>query len=269
MSDPSRCTKCGHEFFLDGSELGRSECPSCGEIVFFDVSGRGHLLIDSEPLPESASGNTHTLGPPTAFTKGQQSSQVSSSKKTAEPIDSGKASLKSFLEQAVAGGAQPSELSADVGVSPNELLLSLDDMDQGGQGSVPPVEFDIKKEDPQQGPPNPVGVIGGLISATADLESLADVAAFGNAELPTASSGALVYNIHIEGIDTIELRQEFVHALEDRRLGFDSKAVMRSIIAGRLDLVYLNPVKASVLLGRIKNLPITVSWIAEQLIKGK
>jgi hypothetical protein len=95
-----------------------------------------------------------------------------------------------------------------------------------------------------------------------------DVAEFGNQDLPATGQGALVYDIKIYGIDTLEFRQQLADCLNDKRLGMDTTELISQIKKGVLRLDQVNPVKAAVLINRLKRLPFKVSWSSQQLIKG-
>jgi len=97
---------------------------------------------------------------------------------------------------------------------------------------------------------------------------LKDIAGFGNQSLPATGQGALVYDIIISGVDTVELRQQLADCLSDKRFGLDINAVISNIKKGVLHLDHVNPVKATVLLGRLKHLPFKIIWNSQQLIKG-
>lgn len=95
-----------------------------------------------------------------------------------------------------------------------------------------------------------------------------DVAEFGNQQLPSTATGALVYDISIAGIDTSEIRESLMDSLRDKKLGLNLNEVFQSINKGELLLEQINPVKASVILARIKYLPLQIKWAAKQLIKS-
>jgi len=103
--------------------------------------------------------------------------------------------------------------------------------------------------------------------ASGGSESFQDIVSFGNSETLDSNTGGLVYHIKLAGVDTAELRQELLEALDDKRLKLDAKVLMKSIKAGRLDIINVNPVKAAVLLNRIKHLPLMIRWSADQMVK--
>ena len=98
-----------------------------------------------------------------------------------------------------------------------------------------------------------------------DLHELAD---FGNQEQPSTSTGGLVFDLKIEGINTADNRESLVDILSDHRFGITASEIISKINKGSVTIPRLNPVKASALVGRLKHLPFQVSWLASQLIKG-
>jgi hypothetical protein len=70
----------------------------------------------------------------------------------------------------------------------------------------------------------------------------------------------LVVTVIISGIDTKDLRSEIRQAIQDSRFGWDAGAVMASIKGGTLVLPRISPVKASIVINRIKNLAVQIRW---------
>jgi hypothetical protein len=86
------------------------------------------------------------------------------------------------------------------------------------------------------------------------------ISAYANSELSSAKDGPLVVTVIISGIDTKDLRSEIRQAIQDSRFGWDSGAVMASIKGGTLVLPRITPVKASIVINRIKNLAVQIRW---------
>jgi hypothetical protein len=98
-------------------------------------------------------------------------------------------------------------------------------------------------------------------------EVFRDVVEFGNQDQPSAGFGSLVYDIEIQGIDTAEIREEVSSHLTDSRLQLDVSAIMASVEKGVMRLSAINPVKASVILNRLRHLPLKIKWNSHQMIK--
>jgi len=94
-----------------------------------------------------------------------------------------------------------------------------------------------------------------------------DVVDFGNVNQPAQGFGALVYDLKIQGVDTVEIREEVTLCLTDSRLQLDVPTLMGQIEKGVLLVKQINPVKASVILTRMRHLPLSISWSSQQLIK--
>ena len=90
-------------------------------------------------------------------------------------------------------------------------------------------------------------------------EDFSDVVDFGNSEVSQASEGVFVYSVTVEGIDTKEIRQDVLDHLQDRRLCLGDS--LENISDGVLHLRDLNPVKASLIVNRLRSVDVKVQWI--------
>lgn len=97
------------------------------------------------------------------------------------------------------------------------------------------------------------------IESPGDPNSL-DISRYANSEVSTAKDGPLVIKVLISGIDSKEIRQSIREAIEDSRFGWDANKLMSRINKGQLSVSGLSPVKASILITRLKRLPIQVRW---------
>lgn len=114
-------------------------------------------------------------------------------------------------------------------------------------------------EVPEVSPENPAP------EANSDFQDVVD---FGNQELPPTSTGVLLYDVKISGIDTLELREAVAECLRDKKLGLDPHFVLSQIKEGILVLNQLHPVRATLLLSRLKYLPFKITWTSQQLVKS-
>jgi hypothetical protein len=72
--------------------------------------------------------------------------------------------------------------------------------------------------------------------------------------------GQLLYDIEINGIDGSKLRNELYEELKDPRWGWLAIELMGTIKMGQLILKDINAVKASLLVNRLKALPLEIKW---------
>jgi hypothetical protein len=89
---------------------------------------------------------------------------------------------------------------------------------------------------------------------------LSDIAQFGNSETSSAREGSLRYNLFIAGIDTADVREAFREAITDRKMVWDTEQILRSIKNGEVQLRDISPVKAFILVSRLRELPVRVRW---------
>ena len=80
---------------------------------------------------------------------------------------------------------------------------------------------------------------------------------FGNSDLHT---GPLSYNLLIEKIDSGELRSVLREVLSDPKFNLDPEQLFQSIRGGQLTIENLNPVKASLIVQRLRPFPFALSW---------
>jgi hypothetical protein len=73
-------------------------------------------------------------------------------------------------------------------------------------------------------------------------------------------AGQLLYEIQIEGIDGSKLRNELYEELKDARWGWVAIELMGAIKMGCLVIKDVSAVKASLLINRLKALPLEIKW---------
>lgn len=73
-------------------------------------------------------------------------------------------------------------------------------------------------------------------------------------------AGQFLYEIEIDGIDGAKLRNELYEELKDPRWGWIAIELMGNIKMGKLVLKGINAVKASLLVNRLKGLPLEIKW---------
>jgi hypothetical protein len=97
---------------------------------------------------------------------------------------------------------------------------------------------------------------------------LDSIQTFANSEISDGHEGDLLFDVTVEGLDTESVRRQFRDALVDRRFQIDPEATMRNIRNGAVRMVGLSSIKASVLIHRLKELPVEVTWIQRRLIEN-
>jgi hypothetical protein len=80
---------------------------------------------------------------------------------------------------------------------------------------------------------------------------------FGNQPM---SETALTYTVVVECIDHADLRDQVKKAITDPRFQWDVSEIMSKQINGRIELKKINAVKAAIVVRRLKELPVKVSW---------
>ena len=91
-------------------------------------------------------------------------------------------------------------------------------------------------------------------------DPIGDIESFANSEESMNFEGPLAYDLVISQIDTAEMRTMVQEALDDRRFIWDIKEVVAAIEGGVLYLTGLNPVKASIIISRLKTMDVKFQW---------
>ena len=89
---------------------------------------------------------------------------------------------------------------------------------------------------------------------------LSDLKDFANSEESSAREGEFFYDVTVSEIDSEELRLAFQEAITDSKFRLDVSAIMSSIKEGIVTIRHINPVKASVLIQRIKIYSFKINW---------
>ncbi len=96
---------------------------------------------------------------------------------------------------------------------------------------------------------------------------LDDIEEFANSEESSAREGEFFYDVTVSHIDSEELRLALKDAITDSKFVWDVNNIMNSIKDGTVIIKHINPVKASVLIQRIKNEPFKIHWEQSSIYK--
>ncbi|MBL7688358.1 MAG: hypothetical protein JNJ49_10005 [Bdellovibrionaceae bacterium] len=129
--------------------------------------------------------------------------------------------------------SQESEVEA---ARPTESALDMDGF-LGYQDSIPPVD-----------------------SAQIDTNDPLGLSAYANSEMSGAADGPFVVTVIVSGIDAKDLRDDIRQVLQDPRFGWDAMALIAGIKNGELRLERIAPVKATIVVNRIKHLSVSIRW---------
>ncbi|MCB0420321.1 MAG: hypothetical protein KDD61_04965 [Bdellovibrionales bacterium] len=91
-------------------------------------------------------------------------------------------------------------------------------------------------------------------------EDMSEIADYGNSEISQGREGNLLFTVKIEGIDSKDIREELMAAMEDSRFLWDEKAILETAKNGCIKIEGVSAVKASVLIQRLRGMPLKISW---------
>ncbi len=135
-------------------------------------------------------------------------------------------------------------------VASDELVVETSDEIVAVQASA---EEEFPNLDTQYGQ----NALPAMTEARSDSSDLSDIADFGNADLGQV---AFSYTMIISGIDSGGIRLEVQEALLDSKFGWNVTQLMAQIKDGVLTIQSMSAVKASILMQRVKYLPVKISW---------
>lgn len=231
-SQPSNtCFNCGEQF-PEGA-YGLTQCPSCSTLVLIDFEGNVQKPPDESEVSEV------TPDPPPV--------------KTSDPIVQEESHQPTPPETSEPHPEAPdldSSLKNETDVMPQTNFDMKDDHHkEPGEGSVMEEPSPVEDKAPpdvslQHTPPVP--------------NELQDVVDYANSD--TEESSSLSYNITISGIDSKELRESVLDALNDSRFGWTQGDIEALIQDGCLHLKKINAAKTYILMTVLKFLPVKVHW---------
>ncbi len=233
----SKCPMCQTPLKDD---YGMATCPGCGSIVFVDMDGLAQVSLD-EPRDVTPA--------PVAF-EPEDVAAIERSGLKAIPLDnpmSGPMSADSFPP------IEPMPMPSPEAMTPEAVAPGPD-----------PVVPDSSEVDMNAflgyAPENSPGGAMPVTSSQNDPKDPLGLSAYANSEMSAAKNGPLVVTLIISGIDAKDLRGEIRQALQDSRFGWDTAALMSSIKGGILRIEQVSPVKATIIINRIKNLSVRIRW---------
>ncbi len=289
-----QCPKCGANLKDD---YGMVTCESCGSILIVDIDGNVHDET-AQPEPQDASAAPTDFAPPSYElpsyepAEGDTAEAVteSFSESAAEPVFTESVFSSPDWESPPA----PSDVSEPLPEMPVEEAPSTAESGFADMGSLanldplpdpvaePPISemgSDFAPETlPEQGAEAPVSSeqapeefnMDALLGYQPEQQNPVDGFApagdplglneYANSEFSQAKDGLLVFKVLISGIDSKEIRESIREAMEDSRFGWDVNSIIGQIDKGELAIENLSPVKATILINRIKRLPIRIRW---------
>jgi hypothetical protein len=239
-------------------------CPSCGAIVFVDMEGGAHVASDQPPAVEPP--DLNSAEPAGGYA-------VSSA-----PGDANDAGAVDLFAPLPSFGGESSGLEAPAmepaGFDPEPMAV--EPMPIEPMARPEPIATEPHAAAPDDAPemdmnaflgydPDPAEVARKAAAAAAkasqsDPNDPLGLSAYANSEMSGAKNGPLVVSIIISGIDAKDLRDEIRQALQDSRFGWDTAEFMSGIKGGILRIDRVSPVKATILINRIKNLSVRIRW---------
>lgn len=205
-------------------------CPHCSAVFYVDWSGQPEAPA-TEEIPQQ-----YQETPSSEYHQTTNTPVFSSIPEEEPPVEN------------QYGGPVPDDFAAPHEQAPIPHEQILEEL---------PTEESLPQEETPYDFSAPLGTPEPMTPLTPEAPILEDITDFGNADL---SNAAFNYTITISGIDSGALRKQIEEAVNDAKFGWNVIQVMAQIKGGVLTIKSVNAVKASILIQRVKYLPVKISW---------
>ncbi|MBC7370695.1 MAG: hypothetical protein H7326_03965, partial [Bdellovibrionaceae bacterium] len=227
------CPVCQSQLEITAQHFGTLyNCPRCNAVFFVDWDGK----------PEGAPAEEESLAPVTG-----------------ESFTPPANEFQNAPEHNFSSGSEPNVES----FASQDQNYQQDQSFDANQSSEPPAAYATDEEVPVDNydfdqplgqVADPTEPVGGPVSEKSTFSEITD---FGNADVTQA---AFNYTVTIAGIDTAVIYTQVKEALTDSKFGWNIIQIMTQAKDGVLTIRSVNAVKASILIQRVKYLPVKVSW---------
>lgn len=266
------CPVCQKGLEIDERNFGAiSSCPECRAVFYVGWDGTPELG-HHEPDPViSEAPVTAELEPPTGF-EGEgvphlEATPAADEWRPAEEPAPGDAPENPSWSTEAAPSFTPAE-GGDFVATPEAPMAEPEPVSYEAPpaGDFAPVETAEPAAESPYNFDQPLGAVEPPAPAVNDSGDFADVTSYANSD--AAAAGPMSYLIVVRGLELADTFEKLREALTDSRFGWDVEEVMATVRAGELRLKGLNPTKASILVSRIKYLPVELEWKQEVFSAG-
>mgnify|MGYP003393972942 FL=1 len=280
-----QCPKCGNSIKVD---FGMVTCSKCRQIVFLDMDGnvqpevKDDLVFPSEGtvVGDFVESSPAEVSDETVFADSVEGSDEEHAEVSGEQDQPANevADDYSFTDETVVAGAEEAAAGAEDVAMPEEEVTEEVAEEMAAEENPADEEFAESVEtdpelQPQQTPVAEESPAAGSLETSASREwakerepskyaneDLREIQDYGNSEVSVGKDGQFVYDLRIGGIDSQEIKKMVEESITDKRLSLNIKGLMKSIKGGVLEIRRINAIKTSILVNRLKSLPVTLHW---------
>ncbi|MES2854514.1 MAG: hypothetical protein V4692_01570 [Bdellovibrionota bacterium] len=258
----AQCPRCGTNLKDD---YGMTQCPGCSVFAFVDMDGNAQ--INSPDAPEEAASESiidatveSYADTPTDFAANfSTDSMMPAMDPAGIETTAVNADLPSSYAEEISGisgisGVPENQISDFQMENPADSFESME-----APEAEQPLDFQMGIVD--EAAPEPPS--DGFSEALPDFGPADDplgLNGFANSEISSGKDGPFLFRILILGIDSKEIRESIREALEDSRFGWDPDQILSKLDKGKLVIEDLAPVKATIIIHRIRRLPVKIRW---------
>jgi uncharacterized Zn finger protein (UPF0148 family) len=251
------CPSCGTKIDAD---FGMISCPMCSNVFMVEMDGTIQELkeesisdsveeISSFGSEPTADGSDHFMSMEESSADPVESFEPAESSETFEELDASSSTIEeSPLEESpqeiqheyMSGELDTTAVDESVVDAPEDLEANVDPVEEENVYSE---NFIDDFNNPQSNELDPLGVV-----------------AFDESAASNTAEGIYYYDLKIMGLDSGQIRQSVIDALNDPRFDWVGDELKNKISGGELILENLNPVKAVLAVIRLQPLDVDLTW---------
>lgn len=222
-----QCPKCSTKLDID---FGMITCPKCQSVVFVEFDGTAKVADQSQVTRSHAA----------------EEIAVEEFQTSTPELDLPAPDLSAFDDAIADDVFAPAPPEAAQLVNPGDISQAREPSSGLFQSEPPETPLDSEVVPVSSEPVSPDDPLG--------------VTSYANSEFSQGKDGPFLFNLVINGLDSKEIRESLREAMNDSRFGWDTNQLLGQIRAGKLLIKNVSPVKASILVNRLKRLPLSISW---------
>ena len=265
------CPKCKT---LVEQDFGVSACSGCGSVLVVDMDGNV-TVSQPEVEEESSAGaqdSTVEEAPPSEINFDEPIQNYTEAPEVENPLNSGFGQSEELPGNSFQSFEAPPEVDGQVeqGFEQPQVAEAVESLEAVEEVPVETVEAEVEAVDAEveaEAEAAPA-VNPDYLSFDQEREPAADAANSGNAisdindfaNSADEEGNSFQYVLVITEINNVDVKNKIMEILTDIRLGINVKEIENTVHRGRLELPPLNAARTSVIVAKLSEFPIHLSW---------
>lgn len=235
----AQCPSCATEV---AGDFGMATCPQCSLVFMIGIDGTASAPEEAEVFASddslySANPSEDAPAEDAYQETYQESDYGSPSSFTEDPAAEDDSVVGGEFEAAILG----EEASSPTVDAESEQELEYNDNFLSG------MDNDLSVEDPD--------------ATVVDVKDPLGVQRFDQGRASQLVDGPYYYDVTIDGLDTAEIKDEVMAALQDPRFQWTAEDIKKNFRQGKLIFKNLNPIKAVLMVIKLQHVDVDISWV--------